>query len=226
MKIIINDGAAARLPYSKAMPATAFAEPSPSRAASRTVRLISASPKPMAISAPASGRSDRRPARSGPLALASTPSANEIGFAWTPTMTIGSGCKVHLRESELPMGRLVANVRRRSVAVIDGVIHGTFDDQARRRSVCLWILEASRRLVGWVKPERHAGVGGASVSRLFRPIPRRPATPAPSCSPGVFRSAGNFVVNDTNATAPTDVEALICAESRTWAALAISARSA
>jgi hypothetical protein len=38
----------------------------------------------------------------------------EIGFDWVPCMTIGSGCKVHLREGELPMGRLVVNVSRHS----------------------------------------------------------------------------------------------------------------
>lgn len=50
-----------------------------------------------------------------------------LGWKWTPTMTIGSGCKVHLRDGELPMGRLVVNVSRHSVAVIDGVIHDTHD---------------------------------------------------------------------------------------------------
>jgi hypothetical protein len=53
----------------------------------------------------------------------------ELGFEWTATMTIGSGCRVNLRDGELPMGRLVVNVSRHSAAVIDGVIHDTFDDQ-------------------------------------------------------------------------------------------------
>lgn len=52
-----------------------------------------------------------------------------IGATWTPTMTIGSGCKVHLRKSELPSGRLVACVSRHYVAVIHGVIHDTHDPQ-------------------------------------------------------------------------------------------------
>lgn len=51
----------------------------------------------------------------------------ELGFTWVPTMKIGSGCKVHLRADELPVGRLIANVSRHFVAVIDGVIHDTFD---------------------------------------------------------------------------------------------------
>jgi hypothetical protein len=50
-----------------------------------------------------------------------------LGFNWFPTMTIGSGCKVHLRSDELPKGRLVVSVSGHMVAVIDGVIHDTFD---------------------------------------------------------------------------------------------------
>ena len=52
---------------------------------------------------------------------------SELGFVWTATMQIGSGCQVHLRADELPSGRLVCNVSKHSVAVIDGVIHDTFD---------------------------------------------------------------------------------------------------
>lgn len=45
------------------------------------------------------------------------------GWVWHPTMQIGSGCKVHLCEEELPMGRLIVKVSRHMVAVIDRVIH-------------------------------------------------------------------------------------------------------
>ena len=50
-----------------------------------------------------------------------------IGYAWTPTMQIGQGCKVHLRAGELPPGRLVASLSGHLTAVIDGVIHDTHD---------------------------------------------------------------------------------------------------
>jgi hypothetical protein len=50
-----------------------------------------------------------------------------LGWKWHPTMQIGSGCKVHLSPDELPSGRLVVTVSRHYVAVIDGVIHDTFD---------------------------------------------------------------------------------------------------
>lgn len=52
-----------------------------------------------------------------------------IGFVWVPTMHIGTGCKVHLHDGELPLGRLVVSVSKHYTAVIDGVIHDTFDPQ-------------------------------------------------------------------------------------------------
>lgn len=52
-----------------------------------------------------------------------------IGFVWTPTMQIGSGCRVHLHDGELPDGRLVVAVSKHYTAVIDGVIHDTHDPQ-------------------------------------------------------------------------------------------------
>lgn len=50
-----------------------------------------------------------------------------LGFRWVPTMTIGSGCKVHLADGELPAGRLVVSVSKHYTAVIDGVIHDNHD---------------------------------------------------------------------------------------------------
>ncbi len=51
----------------------------------------------------------------------------ELGWIWTPTMAIGSGCQVHLLRDELPSGRLICKVSMHLVAVIDGVIHDTHD---------------------------------------------------------------------------------------------------
>ena len=45
-----------------------------------------------------------------------------LGWRWTPTMRIGSGCQVHLQADELPAGRLIVSVSRHTVAVIDGVM--------------------------------------------------------------------------------------------------------
>jgi hypothetical protein len=51
----------------------------------------------------------------------------ELGWTWVPTMGIGTGTTVHLRDGELPMGRLVVACSKHYVAVIDGVIHDTAD---------------------------------------------------------------------------------------------------
>lgn len=51
----------------------------------------------------------------------------EWGFVWVPTMTIGSGCKVHLRANELPAGRLVVSVSKHYTTMIDGVIQDTWN---------------------------------------------------------------------------------------------------
>ena len=45
---------------------------------------------------------------------------SHYGFKWVATMHIGQGCTVHLREDELPRGRIVCNLSRHYAAVIDG----------------------------------------------------------------------------------------------------------
>ncbi|MGH8597056.1 MAG: hypothetical protein ACREXT_10410 [Gammaproteobacteria bacterium] len=51
----------------------------------------------------------------------------DFGYLWTPTMSIGSGCRVHLRREELPPGRLIVQLSRHLTAVIDGIVHDTVD---------------------------------------------------------------------------------------------------
>lgn len=50
-----------------------------------------------------------------------------LGWKWKATMRIGSGCTTHLRAEELPKGRIICNVSKHFVAVVDGVIHDTYD---------------------------------------------------------------------------------------------------
>ena len=50
-----------------------------------------------------------------------------LGFVWVPTMSIGSGCTVHLIASELPAGRLVCMLSKHATAMINGVVHDAFD---------------------------------------------------------------------------------------------------
>lgn len=40
-------------------------------------------------------------------------------------MAVGTRCRVHLRDGELPGGGLVVKVSRHLAAVIDGVVHDT-----------------------------------------------------------------------------------------------------
>lgn len=60
-----------------------------------------------------------------------------LGWQWTPTMGIGTGCTVHLRGDELPGGRLIVQVSRHLVAVIDGVIQDTYDP-SREGTRCVY----------------------------------------------------------------------------------------
>jgi len=49
----------------------------------------------------------------------------QLGWEWTATMGIGTGCQVHLSADELPSGRLIVRLSRHLAAVIDGVLHDT-----------------------------------------------------------------------------------------------------
>lgn len=60
-----------------------------------------------------------------------------LGWHFTPTMGIGTGCRVHLRASELPLGRLICSLSRHLVAVLDGVVHDTHDP-SREGTRCVY----------------------------------------------------------------------------------------
>ncbi len=55
-----------------------------------------------------------------------------LGWKWIACMGIGTGCKVHLRSEELPPGRLIVRVSKHYAAVIDGVLHDTYDHSQKR----------------------------------------------------------------------------------------------
>jgi len=80
------------------------------------------------------GKSD---ARTGVYKTSIKRVMKSLGWVWTPTMQIGSGCTVHLRADELPTGRLVVSVSKHLTAVIDGVIHDTHDC-SRRGTRCVY----------------------------------------------------------------------------------------
>lgn len=51
----------------------------------------------------------------------------DLGAEWVPTMGIGTGCTVHMREDELPMGRLVVSLSKHLAAVVDRVVYDIYD---------------------------------------------------------------------------------------------------
>ena len=60
-----------------------------------------------------------------------------LKWEWHPTMFIGQGCKVHLKKSELPKGRIICNVSKHYVAVIDGVVNDIYDC-SRNETRCVY----------------------------------------------------------------------------------------
>jgi hypothetical protein len=81
-------------------------------------------------------KSRKSHARTGVYKATTRKLMEQLGWRWTPTMQVGSGCKVHLRADELPPGRLVVQLSKHTTAVINGVVHDTFlDDRGGTRCV-------------------------------------------------------------------------------------------
>lgn len=84
----------------------------------------------MAGLAPVAGRPNRgkRSARNGIPRAVYVNYLARLGWDWHPTMTIGSGCRVHLAVDEVPMsGRVIVRLSRHLTTVVDGVVHDTHD---------------------------------------------------------------------------------------------------
>ena len=52
----------------------------------------------------------------------------KLGWVWVPTVFFGVGCKIHLKDGEVPMGRLIVRLSKHLCAVIDGVVHDIYQD--------------------------------------------------------------------------------------------------
>ena len=76
---------------------------------------------------PSKRRRKKSSARTGVHTVTTRKVAAALGFEWTPTMGIGTGCRVHLRQGEIPDGRIIAKVTRHLCAIIDGTINDTHD---------------------------------------------------------------------------------------------------
>jgi hypothetical protein len=70
----------------------------------------------------------------------SGPYLEDLGWRYTSTKELPRGRGVHLRADELPRGRLIVQLPRHLVAVIDGVIHDVDDcsGEGRRRVQGYW----------------------------------------------------------------------------------------
>lgn len=62
----------------------------------------------------------------------------ELGWTFVPLMGIGTGCKVHLRNGELPMGRLIVSLSRHYAAVINGVLNDLNEEVSRDGTRCVY----------------------------------------------------------------------------------------
>ncbi len=72
-------------------------------------------------------RVTRSSSNSGVYKCTYTKYLEKLGFKWVPTMFIGKGCQVHLKENELPKGRLIVRLSKHLTSVIDGVIHDIYN---------------------------------------------------------------------------------------------------
>lgn len=52
---------------------------------------------------------------------------NILGWKWVPTMAIGSGCKMHLNEREIPNGTLIVRLSKHLTCVKDKILYDTYD---------------------------------------------------------------------------------------------------
>lgn len=51
----------------------------------------------------------------------------DLGWKWISTMFIGSGCKLHLNEKELPNGTLIVSVSKHLTCVKNKKLYDTYD---------------------------------------------------------------------------------------------------
>lgn len=125
----------------------------------RAVSIASDLPYQAVYDALAEGNSKQRQTRKTPKSSGQHSARNRIltkrkwfddymtslGFRWVPTMQIGQGCKVHLKDGELPMGRLVVSVSKHMAAVIDGVLNDAYQcDRDETRCVYGYYIKESR----------------------------------------------------------------------------------
>jgi len=61
-----------------------------------------------------------------------------FGGVWHPCMGVGTGCKTHLADNEVPMrGRVVCSCSKHVTCIVDGVINDTYDP-SRNGTRCVY----------------------------------------------------------------------------------------
>jgi hypothetical protein len=131
MRVIITDGGRAKAGFFSASSGDCVA---------RSIAIASGRPYAEVYDRLAVGNGkQRRSKRTGKRGITASNGINtnrkwfkdymaDLGFEWTPTMAIGSGCKVHLRNGEVPSrGRYVVSLSKHFTALIDGVVFDTYD---------------------------------------------------------------------------------------------------
>ena len=93
----------------------------------------------------------------------------DLGWEWTPTMKVGSGCTVHVKKDELPEGRLILRLSKHYAAFIDGELHDSFDS-SRNGTRCVYGY--------WKKPESRELDPGAFLDKC-EPLRRLFSSPEP-----------------------------------------------
>ena len=52
----------------------------------------------------------------------------DLGYKWIPTMKFGQGCKVHLKDGELPKkGTYIVSVSKHLTTLKDNIVYDTYD---------------------------------------------------------------------------------------------------
>lgn len=110
------------------------------------------------------------------------------GYEWVSTMTFGKGVTNHLRKGEVPMqGAIICNCSRHLVAVIDGVVHDTYDParDGGRAVYGYWIVKPAGGTPDGDKPAKQeataktetlAGCNGEDIvtGDYYKPLDRLP----------------------------------------------------
>ena len=102
-------------------------------------------------------------------------------YAQNATMTIGSGCTVHVKADELPPGRLVLSCSRHYVAMVDGMPHDTHDP-SRDGTRCVYGYWRAPSLLRWRSggPDRGRSVHPGGPGPDHGAGPGRPGRQGPA----------------------------------------------